>query len=195
MNTHVIRRGSIAVLVILFILSLAWFGLDNYRAGSPMGFVIINSFLLGVPLGLMFFSAWLIIETWLQRRSQGRVNSNTARLLYHIPRFSAVAIIIFIGLFALDVFEMEGSTWEKIGAFLVHAAPSLILALLLVFAWRYEWIGAAAFALAAIFFMRFVIGRGMFAFGNLLLFVLPLALISTLFWLNWRWKAEIKALR
>lgn len=195
MKPSAIRLAASVILAALFILTTAWFGYGNYRAGSPMIFVLLSSLILSVPLGLMFFSTWLIIAAWLQHRDHGHLTTPTARLLYYLPRFAAVAIIVFIGLFALDVLDMPGSTWEKIGGFLIHAAPSLVLALLLTLAWRYEWVGTAAFGLAALVFIRFVIGGGMFDFGNLLLFVLPLALISALFWLNWRWKREIKELR
>jgi hypothetical protein len=46
--------------------------------------------------------------------------------------------------------------------------------------------------LAGLFFLPFVNGEPLFGFGNLLLFVLPMALVSALFWRNWPWRAEFR---
>lgn len=58
-----------------------------------------------------------------------------------VPRILMVLFIIFLTLFSFDVFEMEGSIWTKVGAFVIHSVPSLVLAVVLVIAWRRPLIG------------------------------------------------------
>ena len=93
-------------------------------------------------------------------------------------------MILFVALFALDVFGGTESIWRQILGFIIHAAPSIILAILMIFAWRKPVIGFIVFGLAAIGFLRFVIMGGDFAAGNFIMFVAPLALISALFWIT-----------
>jgi hypothetical protein len=192
MNTRTLRVTLVTVLIVLFVLSLSMFGYANFRAGSTPSDILLSSLLLAVPLALLYFSIDLIVEAWLQHRSQGRVSPRMAKFLYRTPRIAGILIAVFTGLFALDVFDMEGSLWQKIGGFLIHAAPTLVMLIFLIIAWRREWVGAVVFGLVAIYFMRFVLSGSIYSFGNMLLFVLPMALVAVLFWLNWRWKAEIR---
>ena len=106
----------------------------------------------------------------------------------YTPRIGGILMIAFVALFALDVFGGTESIWRQILGFIIHAAPSIILAILMIFAWRKPIIGFIIFGLAAIILLRFVIMGGDFAAGNFILFVAPLALISALFWINWKWK-------
>jgi hypothetical protein len=157
----------------------------------PLGEIFVNSLLLAVPLVLLYVSIGLVVEAWQQHR-QGALSGRMSKFLYRMPRIAGLLLALFVGLFALDVFEMGGSIWEMIGAFLLHAAPAILMLVVLALAWRWEWVGALVFGLAALFFMRTVIGSAMFGLGNLLLFVLPMAVVAILFWLNWRWKKEIR---
>ena len=108
-----------------------------------------------------------------------------AKVIHWAPRIAAIVIIFFVSLFSLDVFEMQGAPLELLGAFIMHSLPSIGLILVLVFAWRWPRIGYIAFLLAGLYFLRFVIpGQD---WGNLLLFSMPLLLISGLFYADWRW--------
>jgi hypothetical protein len=191
MNTRLLRFLVHGILGILFFLSSGLFAYANLRAGSTLAQVAISALLLGVPLGAMFFSLGLLVEAWVRHR-QGSIGKRMARFLYLTPRISGILIAVFTGLFALDVFEIPGTFWEKLLGFVIHAAPAIVMIVLLVLAWRWEWVGTLAFGAAALYMLRFVIGGWKFDFGNLLLFVLPMSLIASLFWLNWRWRQEIR---
>jgi hypothetical protein len=193
MSARALRIVLVVGLSILFILSLAYFGYGNFQTGMPLMEVFATSLLLAVPLVLLYFSIGLMAEAWQQHRSQGRVSGRMAKFVYLTPRIAGLLVALFTGLFALDVFSEEGSIWMQIGAFLIHAAPSIIMILVLVLAWRYAWIGALFFGLAALFFLRFLLGGFENGFGNMLLFALPMASVAALFWLNWRWRGEIQA--
>jgi hypothetical protein len=90
-----------------------------------------------------------------------------------------------VSLFSLDVLEMEASPLELLGAFLMHSLPSIVMIVMLAFAWRRPVVGFIAFLLAGLFFLRFVILG--FDLGHFLLFSGPLLLISAMFYIDWRW--------
>ncbi len=185
------RMLMVGTLTVLFVLSLGWFVYTNVQAGSQGADLVISTLLLAVPLALLYFSIGLMIEAWQERR-HGGLREGTARALYYTPRYAGVAVALFTGLFALDVFG-QGTLLEQVGAFLIHAAPAIFMLIVVVVAWRWAWVGALAFGLAALFFLRFVIGNGGMGFGNLLLFVLPMAAVAGLFWMGWRWRGEVSS--
>lgn len=76
-------------------------------------------------------------------------------ILYWAPRVLAIAIILFLGLFALDVFDGKSSVSEMIGGFLIHLLPNFILATLLVIAWKNEILGGMLFIFAALLMWLF----------------------------------------
>lgn len=105
------------------------------------------------------------------------------KILFWTPRVLTIIFILFISLFALDSFEGERSILEKLGAFLIHLIPGIVLVLLLIIAWRHEWIGALVFFLLGIAYIVFAWGKfGIAAYVGI---SGPLFLISILFWLNW----------
>ncbi len=70
-------------------------------------------------------------------------------------RVVAIIYIAFISIFAFDVFgEGRGMLATMIG-FIICLTPSIVLAIILVFAWRYEKIGGALFIIAGIIFTIF----------------------------------------
>lgn len=94
-------------------------------------------------------------------------------IVYWLPRVLAVAFVVFISLFAFDVFDQPQWWW----AFLIHLLPSFVLLALTLFAWKFERAGGALFILAAI---------GLMALSSLEAYVvyLPAFLIGGLFLLS-----------
>lgn len=78
--------------------------------------------------------------------------------LYWIPRFLAIAYILFIGLFSLDVFGEKTTLLEMIAAFLIHNIPSFIFIVFLGIAWKKEAVGGALFIAGSLFWMVFLKG-------------------------------------
>lgn len=185
--------GLAAVLGLLYIASLAFFTIGNIRAGDDeLWKVLVNGVILSIPLVLLYGALGVVIEATRKHAATGQVSPRLAKWLYWSPRIAAILIIFFVTLFSLDVFDLELPFWQQVGAFVIHSLPSIGMTIFLVLAWRWEWLGAVGFLGAAVFFLRFVIGSREFGFGNLLLFVLPMALVGTLFLLNWLWRAEIR---
>lgn len=192
MNARVLRLVVSGALAALFVVSLGFLSYDNFQSGKALGTILFNSFLLAIPLALLYFCIGLIVEAWQQHR-RGLVSVRMARFLYLAPRIAGIVILLFVELFALDAFETPGSIWVKLGAFLIHSAPSIFLLALMALAWRWEWVGTLIFGLAGAFILVMTMtARWFFVLGNLLIFTLPMMVIALLFWLGWRWRGEIR---
>ena len=118
------------------------------------------------------------------------MNPSLARLLFWGPRGLTILFILFLALFALDVFGEGYSFTETVVALFMHLIPNMILAGILVLAWRWEWVGAVLFAGLGVFYILWVWGR--FPFVTYLTISGPLFLVSILFLLGWIYRAEIR---
>ena len=78
----------------------------------------------------------------------------TGRLIW-IPRVLAIIFIVFLSLFALDVFSGDAPFIKKLGGFIVHLIPSFILVLILLISWRKPLIGGFLFILLSLAFALF----------------------------------------
>ena len=191
-QSTIFTRILIFVLGVLFIVSLSWLLYGNYQAGDSASWqLLISGILLSIPLALLYSSIGVLLMAARQKSTQGQVDRRLAKLLFWSPRLAGVAIIFFISLFALDVFAPGYSLGEMLLGFLMHMLPSIALAVVLAFAWRWEWVGFAAFLAAALFFMRFLLRNPVQEFGNFLLFSAPLLVIALLFGANWLWRKEL----
>lgn len=190
------RWGVWGLMALLFALALGRFIFENYQVGMRSWNLITSGILLSVPLALLFLSIGLIILAGMQKRGGGQLSPRLAKFLYIMPRAAGLLIILFVGMFSLDVFGQGYGFWETALAFLMHSLPSIVMAVVLALAWRRPVIGFVAFLLAALFFLRFLIGgRILENFGSMLLFSGPMAVIALMFWLNWRWQKEMDAAR
>jgi len=73
--------------------------------------------------------------------------------LFWVPRVLSILFILLISLFALDIFDMNLSVWDTIVGLFMHLLPSIAMIIALILAWRWEWIGAAFFAVAGGWFL------------------------------------------
>lgn len=79
-------------------------------------------------------------------------------VLRFLPRVLSIAFILFLSMFALDVFGAYQG-WELIVALLAHLIPSFVLLAFTIVAWRYELVGAVGFiALSALYIC--IVGPG-----------------------------------
>ena len=97
-----------------------------------------------------------------------------------LPRILAILFLLFLMLFSFDVFDMPGSLLEKIGGFIIHSLPSIILAVILILFWNNPLRSGIAFLVYTVLFnlaFKFILqGWDIFVFLSL-----PLLLISALF--------------
>ena len=73
------------------------------------------------------------------------------KVLFWLPRILAIFYILFLAIFALDVFIPGESIFYYIAALFMHLIPNLILTIALVIAWKKEKIGGGIFILISIF--------------------------------------------
>jgi hypothetical protein len=98
------------------------------------------------------------------------------------PRVAGILFILFISLFALDVFDLNLGFWGTLLALFMHLLPSILLAIAVAIAWKREWFGALAFLGWALWYL--LAFRGFDWTVYLLIAGLP-ALIGILFLTDW----------
>lgn len=182
------KPALIIGLVIFYVAALTGLLLDNYQAGDRNAWnFVLNGLTLSIPLILLCFSIYVLVIAGRQRRQTGQIDQRMAKMLYWTPRIAGIVIILFISLFALDVFETGYSLGEMLLGFLMHLIPSIGLAIVLALAWRWEWVGFFAFLIGGLFFARSFIFNPLEELGVFILFSLPLLAIALLFLANARW--------
>ncbi|MBP7572250.1 MAG: hypothetical protein KBA95_19520 [Acidobacteria bacterium] len=76
----------------------------------------------------------------------------TRDVLTWTPRVLGILVSAFLAVFALDVFDGSRAILPTLLAFVIHAAPSIVLLATVIAAWRYPWVGAVAFIGLALFY-------------------------------------------
>jgi len=104
-------------------------------------------------------------------------------LLFWAPRVMTIAFILFLGLFALDVFGEGYGFWDTLVALFMHLVPNFVLLAVLFVAWKREWVGALVFLALGIFYIAITWERGHWSWWVGISG--PLFVLSLLFLLNW----------
>ena len=105
-----------------------------------------------------------------------------------MPRILCILAILFISLFALDVFSPELSLLQQIGAFIIHLIPSFILLALLILAWKREFIGGSIFIIIGLGLSPIVFSHNyrmnhsvLMSLGIILTITIPFVVVGILF--------------
>ena len=118
------------------------------------------------------------------------MNKSLKQILLWTPRIAGILFVLFISLFALDVFDMNLGFWDTVAGLFMHLIPSILLAIAIILAWRWEWVGTAAFAGWSIFYITYFQGSHWSVY--VLIAGLPFV-IGILFLLDWIYRKEIHA--
>ena len=110
--------------------------------------------------------------------------------LFWAPRVLTILFILYISMFSLDIFDGHYGFWGTIVGLLMHNIPSFVMIVLLIIAWRYEWVGAVGYIGLALLYMIFTSSRVdlLMALSWSLMIAGPAILIAVLWGLNWHWK-------
>lgn len=74
------------------------------------------------------------------------------KIIYWLPRVLSLGFVLFLSLFALDVFEAY-SGWQTVLALLMHLLPSLVLLTVALISWKFDLLGAIVFFGFAVFYV------------------------------------------
>lgn len=110
-----------------------------------------------------------------------------ARFAYWAPRIITIILILFLIFLNWDVFSKGTDFWSTTELFITHNIPALVLLVILVFAWRYEFIGGIAFILAGLFYIVFIVkntGDWYTSLTQALMISGPAFFIGILFFMN-----------
>jgi hypothetical protein len=112
------------------------------------------------------------------------MDKSVGRLLFWAPRILGILFAVWISVFALDVFGEGFGFWGTVFALMMHLIPTALVVVILVVAWRWEWVGAVVFGLLGLLYTGWAASVGHLAWS---IFISgPLFLVAILFWLNWR---------
>jgi glucose-6-phosphate-specific signal transduction histidine kinase len=104
-------------------------------------------------------------------------------LLHWAPRVLGLGFAVFLGLFALDVFDEGFGFWKTISALLIHLIPTWLVLAGLALAWRWPWAGAVLYAALGVLYL--VMAGGRFHWSAYVVISGPLFLIAALFLGDW----------
>ncbi len=115
--------------------------------------------------------------------------------LYWTPRILSILFVLFVSLFAFDVFDNGGGFFQIVIALFIHLIPSFILLIVLIISWKYELVGGIAFILAGIIYILLLFTRPEFEIYMIfwsLIIAGPAFFIGILWLLNWKNKKKRK---
>lgn len=106
----------------------------------------------------------------------------TEKIFYWLPRLLSICFVLFLSVFALDVFS-EYSGIQVILPLLIHLIPSLVLLGAVLLAWRYELVGAIMFlGFATLYLWDVGFDRPWSWYASI---VAPAAIVGLLFLVSW----------
>ena len=73
------------------------------------------------------------------------MTTTSVRWLLWMPRVLGILAGLFLGLFALDAFSEGKPLAQALPDFIIHLVPGAVLFAVVALAWRWPWVGAAAF--------------------------------------------------
>jgi len=87
--------------------------------------------------------------------------NNRSKFVYWAPRVLSILFLCFLAMFSLDEIVPGRGLGEILIGLLMHNLPVIILAGLLVVAWKKEAVGTAAFTAAGCLYFVFVLTKAL----------------------------------
>jgi hypothetical protein len=118
------------------------------------------------------------------------MNTTVKKILLWLPRILGILFVLFTSIFSLDIFDMGLGLWETIVGLFMHLLfPTIVLAIVVGLAWRWEWVGALGFAAWGLFYL--VSTHGFAPSVYILLSGIPL-LIAVFYLVGWILRKQIR---
>ena len=119
------------------------------------------------------------------------MNKNLRGILFWAPRVLGILFILFISLFALDIFDMGLGFWDTIVGLFMHLLPSIVMTVALIIGWRREWVAALGYFAFAVWYILFASGREM-PWGMITMMAGIPVLIGVLFLVGWGKRGDVR---
>lgn len=117
------------------------------------------------------------------------MNKILRQTLFWLPRLVGIVFVLFLSLFALDIFDMGLGFWGTILGLCMHLIPSIVLAIAVAVAWRREWAGTVIFMGWAVFYTARTRGFDWTVYA--LIAGIPFV-VGILFLAGWIWRTQIR---
>jgi hypothetical protein len=78
------------------------------------------------------------------------------KLIHWLPRVICMLAILFVSMFAADAFAPGLTIWQQLGGFIIHLIPSFVLIVLLLLAWKWEYMGGIIFIITGLGMSPFI---------------------------------------
>jgi hypothetical protein len=121
----------------------------------------------------------------------------TTAVFHWIPRILCIVAILTVSMFALDSFGPGQTIWQQLDAFGMHLIPTLILTVILIVAWKWEFIGGIIFIALGLLLTPYIfmhnyrmnhsIGMSLVV---ILMITFPFILVGILFLISWKKKKK-----
>ncbi len=111
------------------------------------------------------------------------MRASVPSLLFWAPRVLCILFALFLGVFALDVFQPGIPPGAVALAFTMHLLPNFVFLLLLALSWHHEFLGAVTFVGLGILYLGTTWGR--FHWSAYAVISGALFLVGGLFLANW----------
>jgi len=111
--------------------------------------------------------------------------------LFWTPRIAAILFILFISMFALDIFDSNLGFWGTILGLFMHLIPSFIMIITLWISWKHEWLGGIVFILLGLLYIFMTLRSGIewyIALSWSMTIAGPALFVGILFLINWNKK-------
>lgn len=181
--------GILAVVGLYALGETIYFTVQEVREGFGVAELSLNFGLRLIPVVLLAFAFGLFIVVLEEEVELGRMKERVRRLLFWTPRITLLLFALLLSLFALDVFGQGASFWETLLALLMHLIPTWAMLIVVALAWRWEWVGTLLLTAWATAYL--VMAGGFPLSVYLMMSGLPF-MLGLLFWLNWRYRAEMR---
>jgi len=113
------------------------------------------------------------------------------RLIFWTPRVLSILFLAFLAMFSLDIFDEGLGFWGTLLGLFMHNLPVIVLAIVLILAWKREIVGAIFYALAGLAYIGLLFSgtfHGGFQYYKISWIVMisgPAFLIAGLFYAGW----------
>ena len=119
------------------------------------------------------------------------MNKPMRNILFWTPRVLGIVIAGLLTLLSTDVFGEGYPFWQSILGFLIHMLPAFAVILVIVLAWRWEWVGALGFIAFAVWYIALTWSSDMHWSAYAILTGVP-GLIGILFLVGWVKRGEVR---